>query len=226
MKIRDDDARYVPRQGPSKHAAISRHDQEHSRPRHIPDDDLSSDWQLVDKSEIVTSFQMDAVLQISRNEQPRPVIAFLDTLADITCISENLMKSLPGEEKAERQPVHIQPYTLDDRPIQVIGRSTIYIAWEGTGFKKLVVYICSNPFRGDLLLSGDFIKENGLLVPGAGSVKHVSRDLEPGAQVAVCRISVRGPKLRPLQQGPKIDPPSQPPPRGTPGMRMSGQPRG
>lgn len=225
MKIRDDDARYVPRQGPSRHTAISRHDQEHSRPRHIPDDDLSSDWHLVDKrteSEVVTSFQMDAELQISRNEQSRPVIAFLDTGADITCISENLMKSLPGEGKAEKQPVHIQPYALDDKPIHIIGRSTIYIAWEGTGFKKLVVYICSNPFRGDLLLSGNFIKENGLLVPGAGPVKHISRDLEPGLQVAVRRISVRGPKLRPLQQGPKTDPPSQPPPRGTPGMRMSG----
>jgi len=59
MKIRDDDARYDLGQGPSRPAAISRHDQEHSRPRHILDDDLSSSWHLVEKpteSEKATSF--------------------------------------------------------------------------------------------------------------------------------------------------------------------------
>lgn len=178
---------------------------------------------------------LNAKLQISRNKQSRPVKAFLDTQAEITCISENFMNSLPGAEKVQRQPAHIQPYTIDGRPVDVIGRSTIYIAWERTDFKKLLVYILSNLFDAELLLSGDFIKENGLLIPGSGSVEHVSRGLEPGVQFTVHQVSVRGPKLRPLQQGPGIDPrippsaqppqtdpPSQPPPSATPGMRMPG----
>jgi hypothetical protein len=241
MKIRDDDTRYDPGQGPSRPAAMSRHDQEHSRPRHIPDDDLSSNWHLVGKpteSEKATSFVLNAKLQISGNEQSRPVKAFLDTGAEITCISEEFMKSLPGAEKAQRQPAHIQPYAVDNIPIDAIGRSTIYIAWEGTDFKKLLVYIFSNLLGADLLLSGDFIQKNRLLIPGSGSIEYVSRDIEPGFQVAVRQVSVRGPKLRRLQQGPGIDPqiapsaksppsqppPSQPPHSGTPGMRRPGQP--
>lgn len=42
VKIRDDDARYDPRQGPSMPVAISRHDQEHSKPKYIPEDELTS----------------------------------------------------------------------------------------------------------------------------------------------------------------------------------------
>jgi hypothetical protein len=73
-----------------------------------------------------------------------------------------------------------------------------------------------------LLLSGNFIKENGLLKPGSGSVEHTSRDTEPGAPVAVCQINARGPKL---QRAPGNVPPTQPPPRTTPGMRMPDHPR-
>jgi hypothetical protein len=243
MKIRDDGARYDRGQGPSRPAAISRHDQEHSRLRHIPDDDLSSNWHLVDKPtepEKATSFVLSAKLQISGNEQSQPVKAFLDTQAEISCISEEFMESLPGVEKAQIQPARLQPYTVDNRPIDVIGCSTIYIAWEGTDFKKLLVYIFSNLWGVDLLLSGDFIQKNGLLIAGPRSIEYVSRDLEPGAQAAVRQVSVRGPKLRRLQQGPGIDPqkapsakppqtkppqtdpPSQPSTRGTPGMRRPG----
>jgi len=122
--------------------------------------------------------------------------------------------------------------------MRITGRSNIYIAWEGTDFKKFVVYICSGLPGVDLLLSGNFIKENSLLVVGSGSVERFSRYLEPGVPVAVRQTSVRGPKIRPLQQNSGMDPgmalsakppradlPAEPPPRTTPGMRMPVQSR-
>lgn len=239
MRIRDDDAHYDLGQGPSRPTAISRHDQEQSRPRNMPGHSLLSSRPLIDNPtgfETATSFELNAKLQISRGEKSRPVIASLDTGAEITCISERFMNSLPGAENAQREPVHIEPHTVDDRIVNISERCTIYIAWEGTGFKKLVVYIFSHLPGTDLLLSGDFIKENGLLLAGSESVEYYSRDLIPGVPVAVCQVSVRGPKVRPLRQDPGIDPritpsakpprtdpPVQLPPRTTPGMRKPPQ---
>jgi hypothetical protein len=239
MRIGDDDARYDLEQGPSRPTAISRHGQEQSRPRNMQGHNSLSSRPLIDKPtefETATSFELNAKLQISRDEKSRPVTASLDTKAGITCISENFMNSLPGAENVQREPVDIEPHTVDGRLIDINERCTIYIAWEGTDFKKLIVYICSYLSDAKLLLSGHFIKENGLLVPGSESVEYFSRDLRPGVSVAVCQVSVRGPKVRPLRQDPGIDPritpsakpprtdpPAQPPPRTTPGMRMPPQ---
>jgi hypothetical protein len=142
MKIRDNEARYDLGQGLSMPAAIARHDLEQSRPRHLLDDTLLSSRLLIGKrtdAPKAKSFQLNAKLQISRNEESRAVKAFLDTAADITVISDKFMKSLPGATKAQREPADIDPHTADGGLMSIIARSNIYIAWDGTDFKNLVV---------------------------------------------------------------------------------------
>ena len=160
MKIRDDDARYDSRKSPSRTAAMSRQNLEYSKPRHLPDDDLPSNWQPFDKStksQKTSPCVLNCKVRISRNEQYRPVNVFLDMPVDITCISEEFIESLPGTPRAQRQPPHIRRYTINGETLDIVGRSTIQIAWIGAEFRELVVNICRYLPDAELLLSRDFV---------------------------------------------------------------------